>query len=212
MGKMTFLLFASLVLVSANALGASTTVFDNLTETAYGGGGHWTGYDADSDQTVFVGQKFTATVPGFISSITLSAWGNETVHVDIYMDKDGRLGSHVATLDLTGKVYWGTYASGAFKEGVQLTGGSSYWVVLGQTGENWYGMQDVDAKDTFYIQDSGNKTAIEQSAVQSYLSDDGALGMKVCLSSADGTDDCSKNWTDRMNVQGLSPKRKAIIH
>lgn len=210
MGKMTFLLFALLVLGSVNALGASTTVFDNLTETTYGGSGHWTGYDSDSDQTVFVGQKFTATMPGFISSITLSAWGNETSHIEIYADKDGHLGGHVATLDLVGKAYWGTYASGDFKEGVKLTGGSSYWVVLSQTGENWYSMQDVDAKDTFYTLDSGNKTAIEQSAVQSYLSDDGAFGMKVCLSTADGADDCSKNWTDRTNVPGLFPKRKAI--
>lgn len=210
MGKMTFLLFASLVLVSANALGASTVVFDNLTEATYGGSGHWTGYDTDSDQTVFVGQRFTATAPGFISSITLSAWGNATTHVDIYMDKDGHLGAHIATLDLTGKAYWGTYASGDFKDGVQLTGGGSYWVILSQTGENWYGMQDVEAKDTFYAKDSGNKTAIEQSATQSYLSDSGALGMKICLSTTDGADDCSKNWTDRVNMPGLFPKRKAI--
>jgi hypothetical protein len=139
-------LFAHCTIACATLLGitsanASTIVHDSITGANMTGYGQSAGYFAPFDRTTLTGQRFTASVSGYIDALTLSANGQSHFDVGLFADDGGQLGDSLQTLALTGAGML-TLATGSYGGGVRLEAGSSYWLVLGMdfAQDSWWYM------------------------------------------------------------------------
>lgn len=106
-------------------------VYDTITGSSFNNGYWPVGPSAPGpfSSSTSAGVQFTATVAGYIDSLTLSLHGGTSADVYLFSDDSGKLGSSLGTLAVTESPSAGTFATGSYSSGVMLEAGKNYWIL-----------------------------------------------------------------------------------